>query len=93
MERLPHCLRTSILRCGRFLRAFRGAEAGNIAITAALALPLVVGGFALGGEAGYWYLEQRKLQNAADVSAHAGGIALRGGGLTASPPRGATWSS
>ncbi|WP_152563584.1 pilus assembly protein TadG-related protein [Palleronia rufa] len=71
-------------RCDRFLRAFRGAEAGNIAITAALALPLVVGGFALGGEAGYWYLEQRKLQNAADVSAHAGGIALRGGGLTAS---------
>lgn len=54
-------------------------ESGNIAILGALTLPLVVGGFAFGTEASYWSLEQRKLQNAADVSAHAAGVALRSG--------------
>jgi hypothetical protein len=63
--------------------AMRRDERGSIAILSALTLPLLVGGFALGAETGYWYLEQRKLQNAADVSAHAGGVALRAGGTQA----------
>ncbi|WP_299970820.1 pilus assembly protein TadG-related protein [uncultured Roseobacter sp.] len=55
-------------------------ERGNIAILGALTLPVVAGGLALGAETGYWYFEERKLQSAADLSAHAGGVALRGGG-------------
>ena len=67
------------LPVGRLLRD----EKGNIAIIGALTLPLLVGGFALGAEAGYWYSEQRKLQNAADIAAHAGGVALRSGASVA----------
>ena len=68
--------------CARLLpwRRFCDDEGGNIAIIGALALPMIVGGFALGAEAGYWYSEQRKLQNAADVAAHAAGVAMRAGG-------------
>ncbi len=56
-------------------------EAGSIAIVAAIILPLVVGGLGLGAETGYWYMMQRKLQHAADVSAHAAGVRKRAGAI------------
>ncbi len=46
---------------------------------AALAMPLVVGGFGLGAEVGWWYLSQRKVQSAADMAAYAGAVTLRSG--------------
>lgn len=58
-------------------RAFFADRAGTIAIFSALLMPIVVGGFGLGGEASYWYFAQRKLQNAADVAAYAAAAQLR----------------
>jgi hypothetical protein len=54
-------------------------ERGSIGIIAAFTLPVVVGGLGLMAETGYWYMEQRKLQHAADVAAHAGAIRLMQG--------------
>lgn len=59
----------------KFLRDDRGAVA---AMTATL-LPVLVGGMALGAEAGYWHMSQRKLQHAADVAAYAAAVQLRSG--------------
>lgn len=53
--------------------------AGTIAIMTGVLMPVVVGGFGLGGEVSYWYFTQRKLQNAADVAAYAGAVQLRPG--------------
>ena len=50
-----------------------------MAVTAAVAMPVIVGGFGLGAEVGYWYFNQRKVQNAADMAAYAGAVALRAG--------------
>lgn len=52
---------------------------GAVAVIAALTLPVVVGGFGLGAEAGWWYLSQRKVQSAADMAAYAGAVTLRSG--------------
>lgn len=43
---------------------------GGVAAVVAILSPVAIGGIGLGGEAGYWYLTQRKVQNAADVAAH-----------------------
>lgn len=59
---------------------------GTVAVLVALVLPLFIGGLGLGTEVGYWRLTQAKLQNAADMAAHAAAAELRGGrtgGLTA----------
>lgn len=61
------------------LLALKRDEAGSIAILAALVMPMVIGGLGLGAETGYWYLTQRKLQHAVDVSAHAAAIRKRAG--------------
>ena len=45
----------------------------------ALTLPVVLGGMGLGTEVGYWYFNQRKVQNAADMAAYAGAVELRAG--------------
>ena len=60
-------------------RDFHADKSGVTAVIAAIVFPIVVGGMGLGAETGYWYLTQRKLQHAADVSAHAGGARLRAG--------------
>ncbi|MFZ3581685.1 pilus assembly protein TadG-related protein [Loktanella sp. DJP18] len=60
---------------GRFACDTRGA----VAVMAALAFPVLVGGMALGTEAGYWYLSQRKLQQASDLAAYAAAVQLRSG--------------
>lgn len=61
------------------LRAFKADRSGAVAIIAAIAFPIVIGGMGLGAETGYWYLTQRKLQHASDVAAHAGGVRKRAG--------------
>ena len=60
-------------------RDFRADKSGSTAVIAAIVFPIVVGGMGLGAETGYWYLSQRKLQHAADVSAHAAGARIRAG--------------
>jgi len=49
-------------RFTRFLRRFRAGKAGNIAITAALVSPVLLGAFGLGTEVTSWYSIQRKMQ-------------------------------
>jgi Flp pilus assembly protein TadG len=61
------------------LRSLRRDTAGAVAVVVAIAAPVLVGSMGLGGEAGYWYLKQRSLQNAADVAAHASAIRLAAG--------------
>jgi Flp pilus assembly protein TadG len=57
----------------------RADTSGVAAVVAAIVFPIVVGGMGLGAETGYWYMTQRKLQHAADLSAVAGGARLRAG--------------
>jgi len=58
-------------------RKFLSNQVGGVAIMVGLLMPVVIGGLGLGAETGYWYFNQRKLQNAADVAAYAGGTQLR----------------
>jgi Flp pilus assembly protein TadG len=73
------------MRLSRFLGArralhrFAGDTNGAVAVMAAIAFPVLVGGMALGAEAGYWYLSQRKLQQASDLAAYAAAVQLRSG--------------
>ncbi|EHK78656.1 hypothetical protein SM0020_06912 [Sinorhizobium meliloti CCNWSX0020] len=62
-----------------FARRFLTAEGGAVAVIAAVAFPVLVGAMGLGVESGYWYLEKRKLQHAADVSAYAAAVRHRAG--------------
>ena len=61
------------------LRDFANDTSGAVAIMAALAFPVLIGGMALGAEASFWYLTQRKLQQAADLAAYAAAVQLRSG--------------
>ena len=64
---------------GRRISGFRRNTLGGVASITAIISPVLVGAMGLGGEAGYWYLTQRKVQNAADVAAHATVIRLNQG--------------
>ncbi|OAP36461.1 hypothetical protein AU381_18300 [Sinorhizobium glycinis] len=66
-------------RLRRLSRAFMKNDGGAVAVIAAIAFPVLVGAMGLGAETGYWYMEQRQLQHAADVSAHAAAIRHRAG--------------
>lgn len=68
---------TSLRR--RLPRRFLRDEGGAVAVIAAIVFPVLVGAMGLGAETGYWYLEKRKLQHAADVSAHAAAVRFRAG--------------
>ena len=61
------------------LHTFWKNEGGAAAVAMGLMSPVIIGGMALGGETGYWYYTQRKLQHAADVAAHAATIRKRVG--------------
>ncbi len=63
----------------RTLAAFIQDRRGTVAIMASITLPVLVGGMALGTEASYWYLSQRKLQQASDLAAYAAATQLRSG--------------
>jgi len=67
------------MRLRPFLPAFLRDRRGLTAITFALSLPAIVGAAGLGVEVGYWFLEERRLQTAADLAANAGAVALRSG--------------
>lgn len=54
-------------------------ETGAAVVVAAILFPVVIGGMGLGVETGYWYLTQRKVQHAADVSVHAAAGRKRAG--------------
>ena len=62
-----------------FSRKFRGDASGAAAVVAAVLFPVLIGGMGLSAETGYWYTKQRKLQHAADTSAHAAGARKRAG--------------
>jgi uncharacterized membrane protein len=55
---------------------FTRCDRGSVAIIAALAFPVLIGGMGLGAEVGYWYMKQQEMQHAADVAAHAAGVRL-----------------
>ena len=54
-------------------------KSGAVMVVAAVVMPVVIGGFGLGAEVGYWYFSQRKVQSAADMAAYAGAVTLRSG--------------
>ena len=66
-------------RLRKSFTAYIRDHAAGVAIIAGVALPVLVGGMALGTEAGYWYLSQRKLQQASDLAAYAAASQLRSG--------------
>ncbi|ESQ91974.1 hypothetical protein ABAC460_03495 [Asticcacaulis sp. AC460] len=61
------------------LRGFVRNKSGNVATIFAFSVPLVAGGAAFGLESGIWYLDQGKLQQAADAAAYAAGLEKRAG--------------
>lgn len=71
--------KTTPRRIGGRLRRLSRDETGAVAVIAAILFPVVVGAMGLGAETGYWYLKKRKLQHAADVSAHAAAVRHRTG--------------
>ncbi|MEM7056576.1 MAG: pilus assembly protein TadG-related protein [Pseudomonadota bacterium] len=62
---------------------FRRDTTGGVAAIVTIVSPVLIGGMGLGGEAGYWYLTQREVQNAADVAAHATAMKLNDGATEA----------
>ncbi len=60
-------------------RSFAAEQGGNVAVLFALALPLVIGGGALGVETTLWYAKRTEMQAAADAAAFAAAIEDRSG--------------
>lgn len=56
------------------LTAFRRDDAGAVSVFFILAFPLVIAGFALSTEVGFWMSEQRRVQNVSDAAAFSVGI-------------------
>jgi len=63
------------------IKRFHKSESGNVAILAALCMPMVIGGAGFGVEVGYDYYEQVRLQQAADAGAFAGAVEQRRGSV------------
>jgi len=51
------------------LRALGADRRGNVAIVAAVAMPVLLGSMGIGAEVASWYTGKRNLQNAADSAA------------------------
>lgn len=62
-----------------FIQDFIRGRGGNVAITAALAMPMVVGGAAFGVDSLYWYVRDLQLQAAADAAAYGAALEMRAG--------------
>ncbi|MBA3520789.1 MAG: hypothetical protein H0T75_24835 [Rhizobiales bacterium] len=60
-------------------RSLARDQRGSVAVIAAVAFPVLIGGIGLGAEVGYWYLKERKLQQVADLSAYAAAVRLNKG--------------
>jgi Flp pilus assembly protein TadG len=54
-------------------------DKGNVAITVALCMPLVLGGATFGVEVGFWRFDQVRLQQAADAASYAAAVVTRSG--------------
>ena len=61
------------------LTRWKASEAGNVAIIAALAMPVMIGFCGMAIEAGYWFYKQRLLQAAADIATYNATVAVRNG--------------
>lgn len=64
---------------GSPMKRFWRSRKGNVAMIAALASPLILGGAAFGADTTYWYFRDLELQAAADAAAHAAAIEMRAG--------------
>ena len=62
-----------------FAQGFAGDRKGTVAIVFALAVPVVVAAAGYGVETAYWHYEKLRVQEMADVAAHAGAIERRAG--------------
>ena len=67
---------------GRLVEVLRD-RTGSVAATVAILSPVLIGAMGLGAETGYWYLKQRRIQNAADVAVHAAAVRLHNGDAAA----------
>jgi hypothetical protein len=67
----------------RLFQRWKDSESGNVAIIAALTMPLVIGFCGMGIETAYWFYKQRLLQGAADIAAYNATVAVRNGEPTA----------
>jgi Flp pilus assembly protein TadG len=90
-------MRPSVLDLTRILRR---SQSGNVAIIAALGMPMLVGFCGLGIDIAYWFQGSRQLHAAADIAAYDASVSLNEGGsgstLTAAATTGATtngWNS
>ncbi|HYE45441.1 MAG TPA: pilus assembly protein TadG-related protein [Caulobacter sp.] len=61
------------------MRRFAKDARGNVAVLAALTVSLVTAGAGFGVEAGYWFYDTTRLQQAADAAAYAATAELRSG--------------
>jgi hypothetical protein len=62
---------------GGLLRRFARNERGNVLITFALAIVVLLGAAGLGTEVAAWYSSKRDMQNAADLAAASGAMSLK----------------
>lgn len=79
LTRIREVVKSKAVRVVQRARGFKRNTVGGVAATVAILSPALIGGIGLGGEAGYWYLTQRKVQNAADVMAHGAAKRLTAG--------------
>lgn len=63
-------LLNALLALACSLPCLAAEEAGSVAITFAVASPVVIGGIGMGAEVGLWYMKQRQIQHAADLAAY-----------------------
>ncbi len=70
-ERRPEKVVSLSGRLGHLAKRFLGEGRGNIAVTFALAIAVVLGAVGLGTDAATWYATRRAMQNASDLGAEA----------------------
>lgn len=61
------------------MRRFRKDARGNVGVMAALTVSMVTAGAGFGVEAGYWFYDTTRMQQAADAAAYAAAAELRSG--------------
>jgi hypothetical protein len=65
------------MRLREKLAAFRRSEGGNVLMTFALSITVLLGAAGLGTEVASWYSLRRDMQNASDLGASSGAISLK----------------
>ncbi|MBB5517622.1 TadE/TadG family type IV pilus assembly protein [Amphiplicatus metriothermophilus] len=77
--RIMRKLKARLLASAGRRAAFAEDRRGAAAVVMAILLPFLLAGLAFGAELGFWELQRRKVQNAADAAAHAAATQLRQG--------------